>query len=185
MAEINFLTNFEMDQIIGIFINFLVLISDRVDCPETQYVQYHYEYEVPEGLKVKNEWGDRGPFTINDGFGNSMYVGFLNEDSFEDRINWHHEYMKVLEEVPIGDDAYKIVLDNPGSYDPYDKVIWVNNPRGFVQITMFNMGDSSKHEAFEENALKLARSVVQGESDETRKVRDCGHHSLWDLLPRR
>jgi hypothetical protein len=174
-----------MDQVLGIFINFLVFVSDRTDCPETHYVKYNYEYEVPEGLIARNKWGDRGPFTVDDGFDNSMYVGFLNSDSIEDDVNWYREaeYMTVLEESSIGDDAYRILLDNPSLYDPYDEIMWVKNPKGFVVMTMFKMGDPLKHAAFEENALKLARSVVQGEPDETRKNRDCDHPSLWDLLP--
>lgn len=174
-----------MDQILGIFINFLVFISDRVDCPEHTYIKYNYEYEVPQGLNVRNEWGDRGPFTVDDGFGNSMYVGFLKSDSVEEAVNWYREnkYITVLDEVKIGEDAIKLLLDNPGPYDPYDKIIWVKNLKGFVVLTMFNQGDPSKHSAFEENALKLARSVVQGDPDETRKDRNCGYPSLWDLLP--
>lgn len=167
-----------MDQIFGIFFMILNMFIDKAPCPQP-YIHYEYTYTIPQGLEEASNWNEDGYFYVNDEFGNSMEVVYLNEADFQAQID--QIQVPIIQETVLDEGTYKFVLDNPGPYEPYDTVFLVSLDEDIVKLYMYNQGDSRTHAVFEEKALELARSIAQGVTDETDDF-VCGNPTFWDLL---
>ena len=174
-----------MDQIMGILIFLVNTLSAQVECEDHTHVTYEYYYDVPSGLEVVRDWNEDGYFILQDEYGNSFDVEYGYIDMRDSYIERHRndEFIDVLEEIQVNENVYKMILDNPNLYNSYDTLMFVENENALIVLYMYYQGETSSHSAFEDNALKLARSIVQGEEHESQKADNCGYPSVWDLLP--
>ena len=181
MAEINFLTNFEMDQIIEIIFGLIISSAKTPDCVPVYFPVYEYTYEMPEGLKAETDWNKKGYFYFSDDYGNGGEIGYSNSDiSVHANSNRNHGYdEKALDQEVIR--FYKEV--GPHDIGSWEVEILVPLGENTATIMIAREGDSEAYWAFEEKALQLARSVVQEEKDAryTGNCDDVGH-PFWSLF---
>ncbi|MFC1810757.1 hypothetical protein ACFLZH_04610 [Patescibacteria group bacterium] len=172
-----------MDQIFGIFLYILAMLSDKADCPS--FMMHEYTYTLPPGLEEMSDWNEDGYLYVQDNLDNSADISYLFGRDFQTEMNRIKENtaVPILDVVILDDGTHKFVLNNLSKYEPYKAIIFVPLEEGIVKMYMYNQGDSETHGVFEEQALELARSVAQGEKDETDDS-DCGNPTLWDLVPK-
>lgn len=150
-----------MEQILGLFISFLMSLNSGGDC-EIQA----YTYNIPEGINVIHDNWERGRsnLVISDEFGNSFDIYKTEKYLLEDRIKAERERWgkDLLDEERVSDDIYKFYVYNPGPADAFDSMYLVEKDTFMVGVYGYFQGDSSTHDVFEEKALQLVRSIARG-----------------------
>jgi len=142
---------------------------------------------MPSGLHANSDWNTKGYFYFGDDFGNGGEISYFDEDMeklIPRRAQWFGKepYYK----APFDGDAIKTkYYHSEYSMGVWEVEILVPLEDHTVIIMISNEGDSEAYRTFEEKALQLARSVVQGDSH-ARYTGNCdaNNHPFWSLLPK-
>jgi len=131
----------------------------------------------PDGFQIMNTLERNGVLSMGDPAGNSIDI-YINKEYGNDidklilstRDN-HRE--SIVGEEKLYEDGHLFHIHNISPIDPFDTIILIQKNSFIIEAYLFKFGDPQTHGAFEDNALKILRSIEQGEITDDKRAESC------------